>query len=75
MAKSRKGSYSSTRKNTGGGGNKRGGVPNWALRNLLKNNRDYSKPSQCGMKTKDYEKSQDRIKIIYTPMGGQNKKY
>ena len=75
MAKSRKGSCSSARKKTGGGSHKRGYVPNWALRNLLKNGRDYSKPSQCGMKTKDHDKSPDWVQIIYTPMGGQNKKY
>lgn len=71
MAKSRRGSYSSTRNKKWKGGSK----SDRALRNLLKNGRDYSKPSMCGVKTKDFEKYPEWVQIIYTPMGGQNKKY
>lgn len=61
-------------------------VPDWALRKLAKNGRDYSyrHPTIAGAirnaanRTKEQQEDFDWKKkphIIYTPMGGQNKKY
>ncbi len=60
-------------------------VPDWALRKLVKNGRDYSyrHPTiknanmKAANRTKEQQEEFDRNHqphIIYTPMGGQNKR-
>ena len=55
-------------------------VPDFAMKRLAKNGRDYSKPSlgskiNRSRQSNGKEKPREWVSIIYTPMGGQNKKY
>ena len=55
-------------------------VPDFALRRLVKNGRDYSKPSLESQVSRSREsngkvKPRQWVSIVSVPMGGQNKKY
>lgn len=50
-------------------------VPDWALKKLARNGRDYSKKTIASEVHKLAKGKPNRMHVISIPMGGQNKKY